>query len=182
MTYIPRKGDFFLTSSRSRIGGLVRWLQAIIGDYTPFTHAGVITTDQDSAGHQDIVEAMPGGAKLSDLSKYRSDPNTIYSRFDLTDAQRDAVATAAIGYIDTKYSWLEYLYLAMAHYGLRTEWIKNKIKDSGHMICSQQVVQCYTDAGIDLFTDGRIPEEVVPGDLASLLLHSATAEALDSDV
>jgi hypothetical protein len=50
------------------------------------------------------------------------------------------------------------------------------------MICSQQVAQCYTDVGINLFTDGRIPEDVMPGDLADLLLHSATEEVLEDDV
>lgn len=179
MTYTPKRGDFFITVSRSRIGAIVRFLQALVGDYTIFTHAGMVVTDQDSEGHQDIVEAMPGKAKLSDLSKYRDDPNTIYSRFDLTDAQRDALVQHALSYVGTQYAWSEYLFLALAHWGWRTGWIKKYIKNSGHMICSQLVSQVYTDAGINLFTDGRIPEEVVPGDLANLLLWAATEEKLE---
>jgi len=156
MTYTPRRGDFFITVSRSRIGAIVRFLQALVGDYTIFTHAGMVTTDQDSEGHQDIVEAMPGKAKLSDLSKYRSDPNTTYS-------------------------WSEYLYLALAHWGWRTKWIQNRIKSSGHLICSQLVDQVYNDAGIQLFADGRISEDVTPGDLARILLTQSTHEDIPND-
>lgn len=164
MTYTPQPGDIFLASSNSRIGGLVRVMQAIIGDYSLYTHCGIVLE------HLDIVEAMPDGARVRDLSEYSTDPKTIYSSFNLTDKQRADICAAAMGYVGTKYSWADYLYMAMNHWGLGTSWIKKHIASSRKMICSQLVTQCYTDAGIDLFTDGRTPEDVTPGDLANLFL------------
>lgn len=164
MSYTPRPGDIFLTSSNSRIGGLVRLLQAIIGDYSIYTHCGIVLE------HGDIVEAMPEGARVRDLTEYKNDPRIVFSNFDLTDKQRNDICAAALSYVGVGYSWADYLYMALNHWGLKSKWIKRHIATSRKMICSQLVTQCYTDAGIDLFTDGRTPEDVTPGDLANLFL------------
>jgi hypothetical protein len=37
------------------------------------------------------------------------------------------------------------------------------------MICSQLVDQCYQDAGVHLFADGRWPGDVTPADLYRLI-------------
>ena len=37
------------------------------------------------------------------------------------------------------------------------------------MICSQLVDQCYLEAGIHLYDDGRDPGDVTPADLAELV-------------
>jgi len=51
-------------------------------------------------------------------------------------------------------------------------WLLDYVAGTGHIICSQLVDQCYLDAGVHLFDDGRFVGDVTPGDLA----HVGTIE------
>jgi hypothetical protein len=64
-----------------------------------------------------------------------------------------------------KYSFTDYLALALAHWGIRARVLRNYIKKSGRMICSQLADYLVSHAGFQLFTDGRWPQDVTPGDL-----------------
>ncbi|MFD0528968.1 hypothetical protein ACFQ1I_21760 [Kitasatospora arboriphila] len=89
----------------------------------------------------------------------------------MTDGQRAAVVAAARGYIGVPYSAADYF--ALGAHRLRLPvgpLIKGYVASSRHMICSQLVDQCYLDAGVHLFSDGRWPGYVTPADLAKLLL------------
>lgn len=153
----PQPGDFGLTT----IGGFTGWWvnigQAMIGDSSRYTHAFIVVDEHN------VVEAMPGGARTGSLDRYNG--RAVFSDQDLTPAQRTAIVNAAIARIGTPYSFLDYLSLALLHWGVRPKWLKNYIKNKGHQICSQLVDDCYLEAGVHLFDDGRLPQDVTPGDL-----------------
>ncbi|MBT2412667.1 hypothetical protein J7I94_19225 [Streptomyces sp. ISL-12] len=159
----PQPGDFALTKIRGITGAFVSAGQALVGDAAPVHHAYVYV------GNGYIVQAEPGGAKKIRLDE-ASEP-VIWStgRFDLTAAQRMRICYEARSLVGTPYSFLDYASIALAHYRIRPRWVRDYVADSGHMICSQLVDEVYLRAGEHLFTDGRLPGDVTPGDLYRLL-------------
>lgn len=159
-------GQFGLTKIRGRVGWWVGLGQFLLGDASQFTHVFVVV----DAGQ--VVEAMPGGAILTPLSTYLTGEragDTVLSRIPLTDEQRAQVVEAARSLIGTPYSFADYLALALDHWGIRPRWLRRYIADSGHLICSALVDECYRRAGISLFADQRDPGDVTPGDLTRCL-------------
>ena len=163
----PLPGDFGVV----KMGGdAARWIrigQWLNGDgFADYEHAFVYT------GGGGIVEAEPGGARTTDASKYGGGVLWSTGIIPLTDAQRRAVVKAARGYIGTPYSAADYFALAAKRLrlGPLVPGLRAYVASSGHMICSQLADQCYADAGVHLFTDGRWPGYVTPGALYQLLL------------
>lgn len=164
---VPLPGDFAVVRMDGRVSRLIRIGQWLNGSgFADYEHAFVFVGDGR------LVEAQPGGAELRPLSVYDGRP-ALWStgRYALTGAQRAAVVAAARGYIGVPYSAADYF--ALAAHRLRLPvgpLIKGYVASSRHMICSQLVDQCYLDAGVHLFSDGRWPGYVTPADLAKLLL------------
>lgn len=162
----PLPGDFAVVRMGGRGGRLIRIGQWLNGDgFADFQHAFVYVGDGE------LVEAQPGGAELRPLAVYDNRPTRWSSgRIQLTDDQRRAVVAAARGYVGTPYSVADYFALAAHRLRLPVGPVLRKyVADSRHMICSQLVDQCYLDAGVHLFSDGRWPGYVTPADLANLL-------------
>lgn len=160
-------GQFGLTRIGGRVGWWVGLGQFLIGDASRFTHAFVVVGD-------DVVEAMPGGALITPLALYTEGPkaqDTILSALELTPGQAAAVVVAAQTLVGTPYSFLDYLALALDHWGFQPRWLRKFITDKGHMICSQLVDEVYRRARIQMFDDGRLPQDVTPGDLADYLIR-----------
>jgi hypothetical protein len=113
------------------------------------------------------VEAMPGGAREVNIAdRWTSD----YVYLRLPDETCGPVVglragLAAIGLVGTPYSFIDYLALALRHWGFRAEWLRARITSYGHMICSQLVDQSLTHAGVHVFSDERLPQDVTPGAL-----------------
>jgi hypothetical protein len=149
------------------MGGALGWWvglgQFLIGDASPVQHAFVCVGDH-------VVEAMPGGALLTPLDTYRGRGDVAWSRYPLTDAQRVVIVGRAVSLIGTPYSFLDYLAIALDHWGIRPKRLRRYVASSGHLICSALVDDCYRAAGVHLFADGRDVGDVTPGDLARLLL------------
>ncbi|WP_354641346.1 hypothetical protein [Kitasatospora camelliae] len=162
----PLPGDFAVVRMDGHVGRLIRIGQWLNGDgFADYEHAYL------HVGDGLLVEAQPGGAELRPLSTY-ADHRPLWStgRFDLTDRQRSDIVAAARGHLGTPYSYLDYLALAVHRFHLPfSPLLKSYVADSRHMICSQLVDQCYLDAGVHLFRDGRWPGYVTPADLAGLL-------------
>ncbi|WP_145905456.1 hypothetical protein [Kitasatospora viridis] len=147
-------------------GRLIRLGQWLNGDgFADYEHAFVLITEDA------LIEAEPGGAKQSPLADYQGRPmRWSTGHFQLTDDQRAAIVDAARRRIGVPYSFLDYFALAAHRFRLPgSGLLKRYVADTRHMICSQLVDQCYHDAGIQLFTDGRWPGYVTPADLARLL-------------
>jgi hypothetical protein len=165
MAVTPRPGDFGLVHINGNVGTAIRWVQLLNGDgFADYEHSFIYLGDSK----RNVVEAEPKGAALR---PFHYDPSKVYwssGLIDLTGAQRDKIVGAAIGYVGTPYSYLDYVALASKrlHFSW-APWLKNYVASTGHMICSQLVARCYLDAGHPLFDAWT--GYVTPGDLWQLL-------------
>jgi uncharacterized protein YycO len=169
--YIPQPGDIGLTKIKGSVGWLIDLGQFIIRDESRYSHAFVVLDDET------VLEAMPGGAIITPLENYSGynkdgNPVAVYLQLPLTQEQRYAIVSEARPLVGIPYSFLDYFALAAERFGLKTKWIKNYVADTGHMICSQLADEVYKRAGIQLFRDGRLPQDVTPGDLTYVQLEN----------
>lgn len=161
----PVAGDFGLTSITGNVGTLIKFGQWLNGDgFTDYEHAFVYV------GGGMIVEAEPGGARLTSLDEY--DHRWVKwstGHIDLTLGQRSKIVQAANGQVGVPYSALDYFALAAHRLHIPAPGLRGYIDNSGHQICSQLVDWCYRQAGVQLFADGRWSGYVTPGSLNKLL-------------
>jgi hypothetical protein len=175
-------GDIILLQIKGFVGKLIRFLQFLNKDASRWTHAGIVLPNNK------LFEAQPGGAVISDLSDYATRPGAIVRHYQapvpngkpgdtwlrdlapvLTDEVRRHICERAAGMAGTGYNWDTYGYLALYRFGIRPEWLLQRIKDDDRVICSQAVDLIYDLEGIHLLSDGRMPYDVTPGDLALLI-------------
>lgn len=175
-------GSFLLTRSSTRTSRLITAAQGLVGDGSRYSHAALVLD------HDTVVEATPHGARLVPLTKYANRLDVTVSDAPIADAVeqavtagtirnsrparqwherrlRDRVDAAGRALAGTPYSFLDYLSIALLHYGIRPAWLLRHVETSRHMICSQLVDTAYAAAGVHLFTDDRFPGDVTPGDL-----------------
>jgi len=114
-----------------------------------------------------IFEAQPGGARIGSMTRYAGRP-ILFAKIPLTNEQRDRVLPIATSLVGTPYSFLDYVYLALWRFGFRPVWLRDAVKTSGHMICSQAVDKVEEMIDMNLFTDARLNQDVTPGDLFEL--------------
>jgi len=159
----PIAGDFGLVSIEGGVGFLIRLGQFLNGDgFYNYEHAFIYV------GNGKIVEAMPGGALLSDLSEY--DGRAIMWSTDLihlTAIQRNNIVSRAIYQKGIPYSFLDYLAIALYRLHIKHPGISKRVEDSDHLICSQLVATDYDAEGVSL-TD-LPPYLVTPGKLTKYL-------------
>lgn len=163
MTRQPKPGDYGLSTIGGHTGFWINIGMAIIGDSSRYTHAFLVLDDGT------VIEAMPHGAIISPLTKYAT--GAVFSSMDLTDLQRTHIVRHARTCLGVRYGFSDYLALALAHIGITPKRLKNYIANNGRMICSQLVDDVYARAGVHLFDDGRLPQDVTPGDLLYVLLN-----------
>lgn len=160
----PLPGTIGLSRIRGLLGLLIHVGQILNGDGSRYTHAFLVTDDGDAFG------AFPGGAVgIAMAVEERMRGPVAYLDIPLTDVQRDSVLAAAGRYLGTPYSFMEYAALIALRLRIPSRRLRAYVASSGHMICSQLVDQIYRDAGVRVFNDGRLPQDVTPGDLARLL-------------
>jgi hypothetical protein len=141
-----------------------------------------------------VIEAQPGGAILSPLTKYTSRPEgqVLFSdlpiqlavqeavigwekigyNYALTEAERAyedvlrrRVTSLALGKRGTPYNYLDYFALALERFNVHIKAVTDRVERTDRMICSQLVDWAYGQCGIHVFNDGRLPQDVTPGDL-----------------
>lgn len=156
---MPQLGDFGVVRTNGLAARLIRF-----GTRSTVNHAFVYVGDGV------IVEAQPGGAKLSPASDY---PDAIWSSMDLDTHARGSISHHAEQLVGTPYNWLDIAALALACYGIRSHAIDRRIERMDRLICSQLVDRAYELAGEHLFNDGRLPSEVTPQDLLALIRKAA---------
>ncbi len=160
-------GDFGLVHMPGPFGKFVEFGQLMTGDSSIFTHAFVVVDNGN------IVEARPSGA-VEVNGRIYDGYRVVYSDkygVTLTEEDRQNIVSAAMSLIGTKYSWLDYAAIALHTFHLPSRRVAKYVASTKHMICSQLVDECYRRAGVHLFDDGRLPQDVTPGDLANLLLR-----------
>ncbi|MEV0372938.1 hypothetical protein AB0I10_24460 [Streptomyces sp. NPDC050636] len=160
----PLPGDIGLTQISGITGRLIRLGQWLNGDgFADYQHAFLVLPDDR------LLEAVPGGARVRPLAQYTG-ANVLYVCPErLTEQQRTAICDAATRYVGVPYSFLDYLAIAAHRFHIPLPGLRRYIASTRHMICSQLVDQCYLDAGVHLFADGRWPGYVTPMALYELL-------------
>jgi cell wall-associated NlpC family hydrolase len=156
-------GDFALTRIPGAVGFGIKVGQWLNGDGAPVEHALVYV------GNGMVVQAMPGGAEMIRLEDAPGAVVWSTGKIPLNDWQGGVIAWRAVQLVGTPYSFADYGSLALARFHVRPSWVRDFVADTGHMICSQLVDECYLRAGVHLFDDGRIPGDVTPGDLWRLV-------------
>lgn len=170
--YEPQPGDIGLTHMPGDAGEAIRIGQWLDGSgYADVEHAFVVV--QPVAGKRWIVEAEPGGARHR---PFDHDPaRTVYLR--CPDRLREAVSFAAVRYTGVGYSAADYFALALHRLHVPAPGLKRYIGSTRRMICSQLADRAALDGGWHLFSDGRWPGYVTPGDLYGLYLEQQKADA-----
>lgn len=150
-------GDIGLVSIPGGVGWLIRAGQWLNGDgFGTYEHAFVRT------GEDTVVQAQPGGAAEVPLDQYSG---VLWLRCPEED--RQAVADAARVLVGTPYSFADYAAIALHRF--HVGWLTRRyVKNTGHMICSQLADEAARRGGWHLFSDGRLAQDVTPGDLARL--------------
>lgn len=162
-------GDVGFSVIGGATGALVNLGQALLRDSCRFTHAYLVLDNAEA------VEAMPRGARLASTSNRVGEAH-LYFRLPLTDEQRLTVDEVGRSLVGTPYSFLDYYALGAQQWGLPGgDWARGRVVDSGHMICSQLVDYALAFAGCHLFEDGRLPQDVTPGDLFWRLFEVGSA-------
>lgn len=157
-----RPGDLGFTRITGFTGWWVNLGQSLTGDSCRYTHVFVVMDDDT------VLEAMPGGARYAKLDReYKTD--VVYARLPLTEDQRFKIVTEARRLMarpgGIPYSFTDYLALALKHFGINAKRLRSYIQNSGRMICSQLADYLLSHAGFQVFSDGRLPQDVTPGDL-----------------
>jgi hypothetical protein len=172
----PVAGDFGLVSIEGGVGFLIRLGQFLNGDgFHNYEHAFIYVGDGK------IVEAMPGGALVSDLSEY--DGRTILwstGLIPLTAVQRNNIVSRALYQKGIPYSFLDYLAIALYRLHIKHPGVAKRVEDSDHLICSQLVAEDYDAEGATL-TD-LPPYLVTPGRLTKYLLKLKSHKKLADQV
>jgi uncharacterized protein YycO len=156
----PQPGDIGLTSIAGIVGQLIRLGQWLNGDgFSHYEHAFIVLEDGM------LMEAMPGGAQIVSQDEY-DDVDVLYvSPAGLTEADRQRICNIARSFIDTPYSFVDYLAIAAHRLHLPLPGLREFVASTDHQICSQLVDRAYALAGIKLFSDARWDGYVTPGSL-----------------
>jgi hypothetical protein len=155
----PKPGDIGIVKIKGNAGKLIRIGQWLNGDgYADYEHAYVLTDDHY------IVEAQPGGAVH--VKQRHSWTETRW--LTCPPGLGEAVAAAAVALVGTPYSALDYLAIAAHRLHIPSRRLRRYVTSTKHMICSQLADEAAKRGGWHLFDDGRLPQDVTPGDLEQL--------------
>lgn len=165
---LVQPADFAVAHLKGMVGRGITYAQRLSGSPG---YASVMDHAFIATGRGTVIEAMPGGAIESPLSKY-ADYELVWSTdlFPLSGEQRTIIVAKAYRLLKTPYSDLDYLALAAHRFHIPAPGLRGFIADQGHMICSQLVDACYQAGDFQLFSDGRWNGYVAPADLDILLL------------
>lgn len=184
---LPLPGSFGLARIGGLTGKLVAAAQAFAGDGSRFTHAFIVLDDGQ------CIEAEPGGARIVSIERYLAMEEVAFCDTPMSEymagrlaalpegfqptgpsefwgyvenLKRNQIVEVARGLEGVGYGYLQYLFLGLYALGIEWKWLKKLITNRKRMICSQLCDEVYHRAGIEVFDDGRLPQDVTPGDLA----------------
>jgi hypothetical protein len=162
--YDPSPGDIGLVAMGGVIRRTIRFGQWLNGDgYADFQHAFM------PVGDGKIMEAMPGGARMAELIRYKPE-KILWLR--CPEQYGEAVAQAAISFHGVSYGFEDYGALALHRFHVPTPHLKRFIARRKSMICSQLVDAAAQIGGWHIFDDGRWSGYVTPGDLYKCAVKS----------
>lgn len=159
---MPKLGSYGVVShSQGTISAGIRLITR-----SRYSHAFVVISDTE------VIESAARGAILSPLAKYTGRPAGQIAYNDdepIPDGMRSDIADHARWFAGTPYGYVDIAAVLLASLGLRWKWLARIVDNQHRMICSQLADFAYQEAGVQLFDDGRLPQNVVPGDLVDRL-------------
>lgn len=166
-------GDVYFARIGGVLGKLIDFGQWVIdrrewqvawGKRSPYSHVGIVV-ETTISGKAYVLEAMPRGARIRELYPELRRSDHKFVRLPLRDGQRELIYEWAPVFRGAKYGFSDYLALAVKHLGVKWEWLDRYIAGNERMICSQLVDQILLRVDYHVFDDGRLSQDVTPGDL-----------------
>jgi hypothetical protein len=174
-----RAGDIGFGPIPGKGGWAARLGMWALQDDTRYPHTFVVAGNSSGLG-MDVVEAMQPSARYAILDPGdRWGPEYCYIRPDYTDdRQAWNVVHHAMMMVGLPYGWMNFPYLGMKRLGINGGPIDAYVSRKGgpgdgypaSPICSQLVDAALTLAGFHTFDDGRLSQDVTPGDMLYGLL------------
>lgn len=158
-----------------RSGGLAGWAIRLL-TRSRVNHAGICLGDTHT------IEAEAAGAVIR--TEHERGPDTIFGDdlWERIEAQvplrSTKIADEARNLAGIPYNFLDLLALAWASRHDPTQppakpnWWQRRVMRDDRLICSQLVDLACQRAGVHLFNDGRLPGQVTPGDLGTVMANS----------
>lgn len=163
----PQAGDFAVVSASGLAGKFVHVLQWLAGSgkYSQYQHAFVYIGDGK------ILQAEPFRARITPMTVHAK---TLWSTGIITipDDARAKVPELARAMEGTPYSLLDYLAIAAHRLHIPAPRLQAFISATGHEQCAQLTDEFEKRLGVHLYADERWEGDVMPADLAQLLLES----------
>lgn len=134
--------------------------QLLMGDGCRYEHVRIALSGMKFA------EARPPKAQITDFDQEKHG-DTLWFRLPLTPTQRTLIDTSVrkeFAEGDIKYAWSAYANIGLLKWGIRPEWLKNRVENGRRKICSQLADRYLTEAGFDCL-HGVFPGEATPGDM-----------------
>jgi len=155
-------GQFGVVRTTGTYSTLIRIFQSLHHHTPPslasYTHSFVAVSETE------LIEAWPGGARRAPISEYT---DVLWSRFKLTDTQRDAIVRFNLKHLGDPYAWedIPLIGLALATGRATPSWLEKIIANPHRWMCSAMTDAAYRAAGIHLFHHVT-PAAVYPSMLA----------------
>lgn len=171
-----RSGDIGFGPIRGAAGALVGLGQLMLGDEARFRHVFVVVEAGSRMTFPYGVEAMPRGARLVSIGPERLTGDYVYVRLSGPDSLGEDIGRHALNMEGTPYGFSDYLALTLKHWGIRSrvlDWWISREDGRGYprrAICSQLADKALSLAGVQVFSDGRLSQDVTPGALFYQLL------------
>jgi hypothetical protein len=164
-------GDFAAVTTDGNVGNWIHIGEILAsGTGTNYEHAILWVGGPDNL----ILEAEPGGAELRPF--HYAETLCLWSTgiasLALSAQQQAEVMGMALALKGTPYAFSDYAAIAAHKWHIPAPGLKDYIKSSDHMICSQLVDRARWLLGSHLFSDNRWPGYVMPVDLANLILNA----------
>jgi len=155
-------GQFGVVRTTGTYSTLIRIFQSRRRHHPPslasYTHAFTAISETE------LVEAWPGGARKAPISEYQ---NILWSRFNLTTAQRHTIVDFTEAHIGDQYAWedIPLIGIALLTRSATPTWLEHIIRNPKRWLCSSLVDAAFNAADIHLF-HGVPPSAVFPSMLA----------------
>lgn len=164
-----KPGMIFATHINGFVGEAIGLLEELDDfddlELNKYSHVGIYL------GNGKTVEAEAGkqGAIIGNISTYMDGRPLLFStKLNVDDVTLAKVVTIAKSLVGTRYSFVDYLAIAVKRLHLPIPFVKNYVSSSKRMICSQLVAYVYMKAGHPLFGT-EWTGDVTPKDIARVI-------------
>ena len=146
-----KPGDVALFRPANAIGNAIA-----VFDQARYCHVRLIIDADGTTVEADFKGAIRGHVQDGD----------VIVTAPLTDEQRARILEAASSLLGTPYGFADIAALALAKLGLRVPFLSKRLARPDRLFCSQLVDIVWQSVGFKAFDDGRLPQDVTPGDIA----------------